>query len=148
MSQPAQPETTTKTIPEIQPEKPEKPEKQKEDKEKEKGKVDWKKRAQEAEAKLTAQNNAQGSISLPDVHSEQSTPNLQPPLSPHSHKENEPHFIGAWQRYCPTCGDQNPNFKDETECVTCHTRLGAREVAQKLKACPNCGGKNAKVIQK
>lgn len=61
----------------------------------------------------------------------------------HEHNENNPHFIGTWQQYCPTCGDKNPEFKDEVECGTCHTNLGAEETATKLKACPNCGGKKA-----
>lgn len=65
-----------------------------------------------------------------------------------AHKEGIPHFIGAWQQYCPTCGDKNPDFKDETTCDSCGVHLGAKEVAEKLKACPNCGGHNASMIKK
>lgn len=78
------------------------------------------------------------------------TPPASPPASAteHGHEEGKPHYIGAWQKYCPTCGDSNPDFKDETECEDCHIHLGAKEVAEKLKACPNCGGHRAKVIKK
>jgi hypothetical protein len=53
-----------------------------------------------------------------------------------------PHFTGSWQKWCPTCGDTNPNFKDETICSTpgCGQHLGAEEGIKDLKACPNCGG--------
>jgi hypothetical protein len=66
----------------------------------------------------------------------------------HGHAEGQPHYIGSWQRYCPTCGDQNPDFKDETTCDGCGVHLGAKEVATKLKACPNCGGHSASMIKK
>jgi len=78
---------------------------------------------------------------------EKQTSTLTPPPEPasvHGHEEGKPHYIGAWQKFYPTCGDPNPDFKDETECADCHTHLGAKEVAEKLKACPNCGGHNAK----
>jgi predicted RNA-binding Zn-ribbon protein involved in translation (DUF1610 family) len=65
----------------------------------------------------------------------------------HGHEEGKPHYIGAWQHFCPTCGDPNPDFKDETVCTDCGTHLGAKDVAEKLKACPNCGGHSAKVIK-
>jgi RNA polymerase subunit RPABC4/transcription elongation factor Spt4 len=59
----------------------------------------------------------------------------------------EPHFIGKFQQYCPTCGDKNPEFKDETVCDPkqggCGYHLGAKLEAEKLKACPNCGGTKA-----
>jgi hypothetical protein len=69
------------------------------------------------------------------------------PQDSHSHEEGKPHFIGSWQRYCPTCGDQNPEFKDETVCEDCGTHLGAKQIVEKLKACPNCGGTRAKAIK-
>ena len=83
-----------------------------------------------------------------------STETKQPPTPPtppdlhadHGHEEGKPHYIGAWQQFCPTCGDKNPNFKDETECEDCHTHLGSKEVAEKLRACPNCGGHRAKKL--
>jgi ribosomal protein S27AE len=60
-----------------------------------------------------------------------------------------PHYVGKWQKYCPTCGDANPEFKDETLCSTpgCGMHLGAVEDLPKIKACPNCGGKEAKTIE-
>jgi len=64
----------------------------------------------------------------------------------HGHEEGKPHYIGAWQQYCPTCGDKNPDFKDETQCEDCGAHLGAKETAEKLKACPNCGGHSAKKL--
>lgn len=65
------------------------------------------------------------------------------PAASHGHEDGKPHFIGAWQKHCPTCGDKNPDFKDETKCDDCGMHLGAKEVAEKLKACPNCGGHRA-----
>ena len=73
-------------------------------------------------------------------------PEIAPTRAPASHEEGKRHYIGAWQKFCPTCGDPNPDFKDETVCDGCGMRLGAKEVAEKLKACPNCGGKSAKKI--
>jgi hypothetical protein len=70
---------------------------------------------------------------------------IAPPTE--EHKEEEPHFVGPWQQYCPTCGDKNPAFKDETICNPekggCGMHLGAVAEVEKLIACPNCGGKHA-----
>lgn len=66
-------------------------------------------------------------------------------------KENPPapHFVGKWQKFCPACGDPNPEFKDETLCSTpgCGMHLGAVEDLPKIKACPNCGGKEAHKLE-
>jgi len=64
-------------------------------------------------------------------------------------EEAPPHFVGKWQKFCPACGDPNPEFKDETVCSTpgCGMHLGAIEDLPKLKACPNCGGKEAKKLE-
>ena len=79
--------------------------------------------------------------------SKTSTPPAPPdPEADHGHETGKPHYIGAWQRFCPTCGDENPDFKDETQCEDCGAHLGAKETAEKLKACPNCGGHKAKRI--
>jgi hypothetical protein len=64
----------------------------------------------------------------------------------HTLDEKKPHYVGPWQRFCPTCGEQNPDFKDETECKDCHMHLGPVAYVEKLKACPNCGGHNAKKL--
>lgn len=71
-----------------------------------------------------------------------------PPSTPKldGHEEGKPHFVGSWQKFCPTCGIPNPDFKDETKCKDCGTHLGAFETANKLKACPNCGGHRAERI--
>jgi len=66
----------------------------------------------------------------------------------HGHEETKPHYVGAWQQFCPTCGEKNPDFKDEVVCDDCGAHLGAREIAEKMKACPNCGGHKASVIKK
>ncbi len=70
----------------------------------------------------------------------------EPKTDEHGHEEGKPHYIGAWQQFCPTCGDKNPDFKDETVCQDCGQHLGAKETVEKLKACPNCGGHRAKAI--
>lgn len=62
--------------------------------------------------------------------------------------ETKPHYVGAWQQFCPDCGVPNPEFHDETECSTCHMHLGSKEGLAKIKACPNCGGVKAKELAK
>jgi predicted RNA-binding Zn-ribbon protein involved in translation (DUF1610 family) len=84
---------------------------------------------------------------LPPSTSSPYKPLVEEKHDEHGHEEGKPHYIGAWQHFCPTCGDPNPDFKDETICTDCGTHLGAKEVAEKLKACPNCGGHSAKVIK-
>ena len=78
--------------------------------------------------------------------------NIPADTTTEAHKSEEtsvkPHFVGHWQRYCPECGEQNPDFKDEIECEGCGMHLGAKEDAVKLKACPNCGSKKAKEIER
>lgn len=83
-------------------------------------------------------------------------------LEEHKHEETKapepekqpeaPHFVGPWQKFCPTCAEQNPDFKDETVCVDCGEPLGA---AKNLKtkdnpngaliACPRCGHSHARL---
>lgn len=64
----------------------------------------------------------------------------------------EPHFVGKWQKHCPTCGDKNPEFKDETVCDPdkggCGMHLGSKDDVEKMKACPNCGGSKAVLIDR
>jgi hypothetical protein len=87
---------------------------------------------------------------------------LHPEPAKEEKKEEEPpkpilppHFAGSWERYCPTCGEQNPGFKDETVCKDCGTHLGAAADIKTeenpggvVTACWNCGGKKAKKIEK
>ncbi|MHC4397262.1 MAG: hypothetical protein ACYS1A_16615 [Planctomycetota bacterium] len=67
-------------------------------------------------------------------------------------KEREPHFIGEWQKHCPTCGDTNPDFKDETQCDPnnggCGMHLGAQDNLKNIRACPNCGHTKARLVEK
>jgi|SRR5271157_4511426 len=82
-------------------------------------------------------------------------------LDEHKHEETKtpepekqletPHYVGPWQKFCPTCGDQNPAFKDETECIDCGEPLGAaanlkteKNPSGALIACPRCGGHHAR----
>lgn len=88
-----------------------------------------------------------------DQHTEQDHPaeTTDPPEKTEKIVQ-EPHFIGNWQKHCPTCGDTNPDFKDEIECDKdeggCGMHLGAKDNLKNLKACPNCGGTKAKLIEK
>lgn len=62
-------------------------------------------------------------------------------------KRDEPtHIFGVRQHFCPAGNEKNPDFKDETVCDDCGLHLGAREVAEKLSACPNCGNHKAHLI--
>lgn len=103
------------------------------------------KRLDEIEAKLA--DKEQFHVQAP-ANTDLPTPKPQAPnLHTHEHETpGQPHIIGAWQRYCPTCGEANPDFKDEVICDTCGTHLGAKAVVEKLKACPNCGGKKSHQI--
>lgn len=75
---------------------------------------------------------------------EQETGREEPPTEK---VEPPAHFVGPWQQYCADCGDKNPDFKDETKCTACGMHLGSKDAAPKLKACPNCGGKDAEVLK-
>jgi hypothetical protein len=63
-------------------------------------------------------------------------------------EEKMPHYVGSWERFCPDCGEPNPAFKDETICDPkqggCGMHLGAAAEVEKLKVCPNCGGRHAR----
>lgn len=98
----------------------------------------YKKDAQAATARAGKEAKKQAAVKPP------ATPH--DPEADHGHEQGKPHYIGAWQRFCPTCGDENPDFKDETQCEDCGAHLGAKETAEKLKACPNCGGHRAKKL--
>jgi hypothetical protein len=55
--------------------------------------------------------------------------------------------IPSYMQFCPTCGDRNPDFKDEVRCRECGMHLGETEAARKLEACPNCGA-SGKVLER
>ncbi len=82
-----------------------------------------------------------------------SPPTIVPATEPESKKptvehvviEPEPlrskvHYVKSYHQNCPECGEPNPEFKDETECSSCHKPLGGLETAQNLPGCPYCGG--------
>ena len=102
-----------------------------------------KKKEKKESQTLNVKNGTGGNVS----EQKAMTSDTEPSVPTHGHEEGKPHYIGAWQQYCPTCGDKNPDFKDETKCKDCGTHLGAVEIAEKLKACPNCGGHNAERIK-
>jgi hypothetical protein len=60
--------------------------------------------------------------------------NKEAPLGPAPKIE---HMVRPWEKFCPDCGSDNPEWKDETECVDCHTPLGAVKYVSKMKKCPN-----------
>ena len=64
--------------------------------------------------------------------------------------ETETHQTVSWLKDCPTCGEGNPDFKDETVCEgpSCGKHLGSIDTAKKLKSCPFCGSKKVKQIVK
>jgi hypothetical protein len=65
----------------------------------------------------------------------------------HDDRSNEKaHFVPAWDAYCAQCGEPNPDFKPEVRCKSCGRVLGSRQIAEKLKACPTCGGHEAEPI--
>jgi predicted RNA-binding Zn-ribbon protein involved in translation (DUF1610 family) len=57
------------------------------------------------------------------------------------------HFVRRSEKYCPTCGEINPDFTTGTVCAECGLSLGTVEEAQKHESCPNCGSKKAKQIK-
>lgn len=87
---------------------------------------------------LAARGGLDHSQNIPDNTSKEERDTEKTPMPEH--------WVGPWQKYCTDCGGVNPDFKDETECQICGMHLGSREVAEKLKACPNCGSKKAKKL--
>lgn len=57
------------------------------------------------------------------------------------------HSMSITDAYCPTCGETNPQFKDETECKECGHALGAIETLAQVKNCPGCGA-SGKIARK
>lgn len=89
----------------------------------------------------------------PTPKTETPTPTTEPQTK-HEHEQEPAQHYNAWQKFCPTCGDQNPAFKDETQCTRCGMHLGAKEnlsTAENpnapIKVCPNCGaGKDGETV--
>ena len=131
MTEPTKPEAT----PTEQPEAKKKP------------KEEWKQRALDAEAKLTAQNGKEPNVQSPP------TTSTEPSAPTHDHKHEDcptckksvgEHFVRQTEPYCPTCNEKNPNFKSLAVCTDCGLGLGTVEQAKTLTGCPNCGGTKAK----
>lgn len=102
------------------------------------------KRLENIEAKLDPKSAQTSKIQSPITEKAPLEPAPNQTEGEHNHtEEGKPHYVGPWQAYCPTCGDKNPDFKDEIVCDTCGQHLGAEKTAITLKACPNCGGKKA-----
>ena len=57
------------------------------------------------------------------------------------------HFVRRSEKYCPTCGEKNPDFTTGAVCANCGLSLGTVEEAEKHQSCPNCGSKKAKMIE-
>lgn len=61
-----------------------------------------------------------------------------------SEVKNE-HTVRYYEKFCPDCGADNPDWKDEIECKGCGTALGAASNAPKISRCPNGRCEFAKV---
>jgi predicted RNA-binding Zn-ribbon protein involved in translation (DUF1610 family) len=49
------------------------------------------------------------------------------------------HAMSITDQFCPTCGELNAEWKDETKCADCGHDLGAIATLSKVKKCPGCG---------
>lgn len=56
-------------------------------------------------------------------------------------KSTKDHTFKPWQAACSTCGEKNPEFKDETKCADCGQKWGSVETARKMDYCPGCAAK-------
>lgn len=74
----------------------------------------------------------------PGLSLEVPSENLTAPIPPVEPSKKTEHIVRPWEKFCPDCGGDNPEYKDETECVDCHASLGAAKYLPKLPACPNC----------
>lgn len=87
----------------------------------------------------------EGRESSPKVDHSEIGLESKPPEKAEEKKEEAkatPHLVESWHpRFCPDCGTQNPDFKNEVECASCGIALGSEEVvkSEKFKVCPNCG---------
>ncbi len=61
-----------------------------------------------------------------------------------SRRRQTDHVVKDWQPFCtsPGCSEENPYFKDETECDEdeggCGRTLGSIKTAARLASCPHC----------
>jgi len=59
---------------------------------------------------------------------------------PHSHKNEHEHRVHSYDKTCPDCGKDNPDFDPEQYlCSSCGEPVGNKEETIKSVACPHCG---------
>jgi hypothetical protein len=65
------------------------------------------------------------------------------------HKEHifVPPCVGTLKSCLSHSELEKPDLKDEAACDDCGLHLGSREFAEKLEACPRCGGHKAHLIK-
>ena len=60
--------------------------------------------------------------------------------SPHSHEKKHEHRTHSYDKVCPDCGENNPDYdKNQYTCESCGEDVGTRTEALKSVACPHCG---------
>ena len=67
----------------------------------------------------------------------------------HNHTEKHSHATHKFDKFCPGCGDKNPDFDPEIAyCTDCGSAVGSvKEVKnEEIKACPGCGSTTAAVV--
>lgn len=66
----------------------------------------------------------------------------------HNHEKKHSHATHKYDKFCPGCGDKNPDFDPEIAyCTDCGSAVGSvKEVKnEEIKACPGCGSSEAVV---
>ena len=59
---------------------------------------------------------------------------------PHAHETKHEHRTHSYDKTCPDCGKDNPDFEpDQYLCSSCGEPVGTKEEAIKSVACPHCG---------
>ena len=56
--------------------------------------------------------------------------------------------LGPNARFCPGCGERNPDFKaKQARCTACGQDVGTKDEIEtgKVKFCRNCGSENATI---
>ena len=84
----------------------------------------------ESEAKPPEEKKSEGiALEVPPERMNQPAPENPAPKTEH--------VVRPWEKFCPDCGGDNPEYKDETECVDCGMSLGAAKYLPKISKCPN-----------
>ena len=59
---------------------------------------------------------------------------------PHAHETKHEHRVHSYDKTCPDCGKDNPDFDPEQYlCSNCGEPVGTKEETLKSVACPHCG---------